>query len=638
MDQKIFCPQCGSPVNVYGRFCSDCGAKIPISPSLVRLAAEGDDRAMDELYERAYRDVYRAIKIIIKNEDTVLDILQDSFLKGFQNLDQLKDGGSYLPWMKRIAVNNAKNELKRKKPILFTDMENEDGDELPFEDEREENLPEVVLDKQETSRMLQEILDGLSNEQRLVVELHYFQDIPIKHIAAELGCSENTIKSQLRYARKKIEVKVLELEKQGTKLYSLSPVLFLLLLYRNWSTQPVDIPADQILANIRRSLHAAQAAADGAGTAAGKAAQTAAGEAVKQGLLSTIGGKILIGVAAVALIGGITVGAVQLGGQLTPAEPPAVSEEEPEDEPAPEAEQAPEEPPNEPEPLTVEEQAELAEEALAAYLESELIPREGIFTTDQSGQRKWPESEGIPAGPAWFDGSGIYAVDDYDYDGDGLPEMLIVRGNDRSGVTLDLYDSDGTSVELRSTAELNNVVFDGYQGAVSPVVLWRQDVGGTPHLLFWYDDDVYRTDASANRYVYLLSAADGELQYEYSIHADLSMTYGYRLTEYSYTDGVEQQSGTKEEFGTAEAQQVTTPDQNLDIDYYPILSKPLSEKGVTVNSSFDLTGENAFLIFRHGYSLSGDSASADFTDNTAFHETYSGAETATRQTEQTAED
>ena len=80
---------------------------------------------------------------------------------------------------------------------------------------------EVVIDRKETTRLIGEILGTLSPEQRVVTELFYYENLSVKEIAEELGVSENTVKSRLKYARNKIEAGVKELEKKGTKLYSL---------------------------------------------------------------------------------------------------------------------------------------------------------------------------------------------------------------------------------------------------------------------------------------------------------------------------------------------------------------------------------------------------------------------------------
>ena len=270
---------------------------------LIRMAAAGDQDAITELYELTYSSVYKTVKSMIADEDTVLDIVQDSFIKGFQSLDQLDTPENFRAWMKRIATNKAKDYLKKKKPILFTDMANEDGEEIDFRDDCLDHCPEEVLDRKETSRLMQEILSTLSEDQRLVIGMFYYEEMSVREIAETLGCSENTVKSRLNYGRKKVEVKVKELEKRGTKLYSLAPLPFLLWLFR-MDAEAAEIPSGMVLEAVTAECATAGTAAAGsagAAAAASTGAKATAGAGVK-----ALTAKIIAGVLAVSVVGGGT--------------------------------------------------------------------------------------------------------------------------------------------------------------------------------------------------------------------------------------------------------------------------------------------------------------------------------------------
>ena len=270
---------------------------------LIRKASAGDQDAITELYELTYSSVYKTVKSMIADEDTVLDIVQDSFIKGFQSLDQLDAPENFRAWMKRIATNKAKDYLKKKKPILFTDMASEDGEEIDFRDDCLDHCPEEVLDRKETARLMQEILATLSEDQRLVIGMFYYEEMSVREIAETLGCSENTVKSRLNYGRKKVEVKVKELEKRGTKLYSLAPLPFLLWLFR-MDAEAAEIPSGMVLEAVTAECAAAGTAATGsagAAAAASTGAKAAAGAGVK-----ALTAKIIAGVLAVSVVGGGT--------------------------------------------------------------------------------------------------------------------------------------------------------------------------------------------------------------------------------------------------------------------------------------------------------------------------------------------
>lgn len=89
------------------------------------------------------------------------------------------------------------------------------------------------MDSQETERLLGEILGSLPEEQRIVINLCYYQEMSYKEISETLGIPENLVRSRLNLGREKVKKQVLALEKKGTKLYGLAPLPFLMFLYRS---------------------------------------------------------------------------------------------------------------------------------------------------------------------------------------------------------------------------------------------------------------------------------------------------------------------------------------------------------------------------------------------------------------------
>lgn len=300
------CYNCGAEVAEEMRFCTACGKKMKIDSELIEAAKKGDDAAISELYLRSYNSVYYNIKLMIKDEETVLDVLQDSYIKAFRNLQSLEKPEYFTAWTKRIAVNTAKDCLKKKKPMLFTELEDDDGNMPEFVDSKIEIQPEEKADFNESKRLLWEIIDSLSDEQRIAVTLFYFEEMSVKDIAAQLECSENTVKSRLNYARKKIEQKVLELEKKGTKLYGLAPLPLLVFLFRFIQSQPATVLPAPLLAALASSVAAS------APTAVSAAGNTVASAAVKTGTVTAakaISVKLVAAIAAgVVAVGGIGIG------------------------------------------------------------------------------------------------------------------------------------------------------------------------------------------------------------------------------------------------------------------------------------------------------------------------------------------
>lgn len=243
------CSKCGSEIPDHANFCRNCGSPTRNNMTwLVQRARANDQQALAEIYEISSPAVYKAIRVLIKDEDTVYDILQDTYVKAFTRLDQLQDAEKLIPWLKMIANNRAKDWLKKSKPVFFTDISGtEEEDNVSFEesieDVRSDMNPEMSMDEKEVRRLVMEILDQLPEDQRIVIGMFYYEEMPVKDIAAALEVSENTVKSRLSYGRKKIKEQVLDLEKYGTKLYNVAPFVFFLYLLRrvdSVSADPLD--------------------------------------------------------------------------------------------------------------------------------------------------------------------------------------------------------------------------------------------------------------------------------------------------------------------------------------------------------------------------------------------------------------
>ena len=276
-----------------------------ITREMLALAAKGNQYAIEDLYRLTYNSVYKTTKVLIQDEDTVLDIVQDSYVKAFQSLDQLDCPENFRAWIKKIATNKAKDYLKKKKPILFSEMANEDGDEIDFLDERLDHYPELVIDRKETTRLMKQILDTLSEDQRLVIGMFYYEQMSVKEIAESLGCSENTVKSRFNYGRKKVEVQVKEMEKRGTKLYSLAPLPFMLSLFA-MEASATEIPSAAVLEGIAAKCATGSAVSAGTAGVGAKAAAHAGAKAATGAGAKALITKIIAGVLAVTVAGGGT--------------------------------------------------------------------------------------------------------------------------------------------------------------------------------------------------------------------------------------------------------------------------------------------------------------------------------------------
>lgn len=99
------CYRCGAEIGAGVKFCVMCGSPQGFIQELITAAAQGNQSAITELYNRTYNNVYQSVRMLVKDEDMALDIVQDTYIRGFQYLGQLEDPNSFRPWIKRIGIN-----------------------------------------------------------------------------------------------------------------------------------------------------------------------------------------------------------------------------------------------------------------------------------------------------------------------------------------------------------------------------------------------------------------------------------------------------------------------------------------------------------------------------------------------------
>lgn len=332
----MYCTSCGAQIKDDDTFCPNCGKPARQDDNLAELVAAariGDQDAVSALYEKTYSKVYYTVKSMIKDDDAVFDIVQDAYIKAFAHLNSFRGDTKFLAWIRQIAANTARDWLKKKRPMLFAELDFGDGQDAPveelFPDERSENLPDQVIDQKETERLIREIIEELPEDQRAAIGMFYYEEMSVKEIAAAMGVSESAVKSRLMYGRNKIEKKVRELEKQGTKLYSLSPLPFLLLLFRNQKTYASKAPDSRILHAILTVQPIGAATADGnaqsAGTVGAAADTEATGISIAGGL-----GTLKIGFTAFAAVAVVSLSALGLARIVShsaePQEPPTLED------------------------------------------------------------------------------------------------------------------------------------------------------------------------------------------------------------------------------------------------------------------------------------------------------------------------
>ncbi len=164
---------------------------------IVNKAKKNNVLAQKILYETFAKEMLLLSYRMVGNMEEAKDILQESFIKAFQNIDKLKEPSKFKSWLKRIIINNCLQHIKRR--IYF---ENVDfvSDVI---DENEERWYEEVSFEQITGE-IQKLPIGCKQ----IFILYLFENYKHKEISELLNISESTSKSQYQRALKLLQEKL----------------------------------------------------------------------------------------------------------------------------------------------------------------------------------------------------------------------------------------------------------------------------------------------------------------------------------------------------------------------------------------------------------------------------------------------
>lgn len=193
----------------------------------------GDREAYIQIYNLTNQMVYYTALKFTGNENDAQDLVQETYIKVFQNIGSLQEENAFLSWLKTIITNLCKDQLRKRNTVIFDNSEEQEQVIENTPEIGDDFLPEEYVLKKEKSRLVMKIIDSLPDLQRTTVLLYYYNDLSVGEVAAIMEASEGTVKSRLNYARQFIKKEVEKLEKKDIKLYSVSAIPILSLILHN---------------------------------------------------------------------------------------------------------------------------------------------------------------------------------------------------------------------------------------------------------------------------------------------------------------------------------------------------------------------------------------------------------------------
>jgi len=175
---------------------------------LIARSKKGDMDAFESLVRKYQRTVYVLCHHITGAHQTADDLSQDTFIKAYLALPHFIDGHAFFPWIRRIALNNCFNYLKkirRERPLVEEDKVARHN----FLSSPNESPPDSVQ-REEMERKFKEVFRALPPEQKVIFSLRAFENLSYQEIAQELHIPTGTVMSRLNRARKKLKIQMAE--------------------------------------------------------------------------------------------------------------------------------------------------------------------------------------------------------------------------------------------------------------------------------------------------------------------------------------------------------------------------------------------------------------------------------------------
>ncbi|HIS20932.1 MAG TPA: sigma-70 family RNA polymerase sigma factor [Candidatus Spyradocola merdavium] len=131
--------------------------------------------------------LYRTARSILRNEQDAQDAVQEAVTQAFARLHTLRDPAKFKPWLLRILVNTCYDACRRRRSTVYLEAV-------------EETLAAPQSDCEERMSLWSAVM-RLPEEQKAVVTLFYYEDLPIRAISEVLGVTQGTVKTRLSRAR-----------------------------------------------------------------------------------------------------------------------------------------------------------------------------------------------------------------------------------------------------------------------------------------------------------------------------------------------------------------------------------------------------------------------------------------------------
>ena len=158
------------------------------------------DKAFNRIVSLYRERLYAVIRGFTNDHDDTDDLLQETFVRAFEHLHQFRGDSSLYTWLCRIAINQSISFQRKKKLKNLVSLENLS---IPLMSRQRD--PEGIMQETELKNIIREAVEQLSEKQKIVFNLRFYDELSHAEIAQITGNSIGTIKANFFHAIQKVK-------------------------------------------------------------------------------------------------------------------------------------------------------------------------------------------------------------------------------------------------------------------------------------------------------------------------------------------------------------------------------------------------------------------------------------------------
>lgn len=175
---------------------------------LLERSKAGDVAAFEKLIEAYQKKIFNLAFRMIGNYDDANDLAQEALIRIFRSIPNFKGESTFSTWIYRITTNICLDEIRKRKNrkalSLDEEIHSEDG-EIQRQIMSDDPLPDEIAEREELRSIVNNAINSLPEEQRLILSLRDIQGLRYEEIAEVLDCPGGTVKSRINRARQALK-------------------------------------------------------------------------------------------------------------------------------------------------------------------------------------------------------------------------------------------------------------------------------------------------------------------------------------------------------------------------------------------------------------------------------------------------